>query len=1093
MLAAPLCRGQRVEPIGKLTGPLLSLVPEKSITLEIPAGERHALTVSLCSGCFAEIEIQQLHWMISAYVTGPGMSDGLPRASDAGLQSLICIPLIAPATTSFRLEIAAAVPDSAEVRVTLTLPRPAAAIDRDRVAAGAALAHGEWLRRHGGASGASQATAAYDSAIAAARRTGDTRMQLQALLGKTRTLLYNSGDYQAGLRTSLEAMTLVRSWNSTQEQPEDRALEAFAWKELASAYSFLARYPEMLAATNQSLALYENLGDLYWQGILRGNAASVYLEIGDMQHALSFAEDALDIARRLSDEGGVAFTEATLAAIHQERGEYQAAFDADEAALRVMRPATDADEEGQVWMNLAELYDELNDPEREGDALRQSLPLLRRSGDTANESTALRDLALLDLRQHDLKDAAASLDRAMQIAASHGLDREQALVWLGKAELLAAEQKTPEALAAIRSGQALAAKVSEMATSGLLAQEEGDLEARGSDETLARAAYGKAESIWSGIPNPERAALARASIARLEFRSGDLRMAHSDILLALDGFEASRRNIGGRSLRESYFAAVHDFYDLAVTIDLDRAKSDPAAAEEAWQIAERARARSLMDAIRASSAFSTRNVPPDLIERSAGLEQHIASVQRTIARLQGTSADATAVQQAADQLHALVLQAEDSESRERELSAPSLFATGMRPPTLAAVRSKLLSPDAALLEYWVGRQDVELWVITPDSMRSFRLCSASTLEADVRTYRRALLAREEFPPNESFQEQRTRIEHADTALARQAAVLKRLLLPLHLPEAVHRLIVVPDGELASVPFAALRTNAGDYLIGHYEMLEEPSASVAMELFARLAPAAGQDRIAVFADPVYNAFDPRLREAAHSVEAVRSAAAPQPQPGVLRANFDLDLSELPRLNASSMEARAIASIAGQARVSSYLGFQATPQRAMQLPWNDFAIAHFATHAIVNSAHPELSGIVLSTVDARGNRQDGVLWLHDIYRTPMPVSLVVLSGCRTASGKSIPGEGIFGLAQAFLSSGASGVIGALWSVDDRAAGEMIPWFYQALLERHLSIAGALRAAQMKMVELHRPPYDWAGYVVEGDGGATIGNALSKSGKP
>ncbi|MGA8110581.1 MAG: tetratricopeptide repeat protein, partial [Acidobacteriaceae bacterium] len=397
MLAALPCRGQRVQPIGKLTGPLLSLVPGKPITLEIPAGERHALAVSLCSGCFAEIEIQQLRWMISAYITGPGMSDGLPRASDAGLHSVIRVPLIAPATAAYRLEIAAAVPDSAEVRVTLTLPRPAVAIDRDRVAAAAAFAHGEWIRRHGGASGAPQATAAYDSAIAAAQSSGDTRMQLQALLGKARIFLYNSGDYQAGLRTSMEAMMLVRSWNSTQEPPEDRALEAFAWKGLASADSFLARYPEMLAATNRSLALYEDLGDLYWQGILRGNAASVYLETGDMQHALSFAEGALDIARQLSDEGGVAFTEATLAAIHQERGEYQAAFDADEAALRVMRPATNADEEGQVWMNLAELYDELNDPEREGDALRQSLPLLRRSGDTANESTALRDLASLDL------------------------------------------------------------------------------------------------------------------------------------------------------------------------------------------------------------------------------------------------------------------------------------------------------------------------------------------------------------------------------------------------------------------------------------------------------------------------------------------------------------------------------------------------------------------------------------------------------------------------------------------------------------------------------------------------------------------------
>jgi CHAT domain-containing protein len=138
-------------------------------------------------------------------------------------------------------------------------------------------------------------------------------------------------------------------------------------------------------------------------------------------------------------------------------------------------------------------------------------------------------------------------------------------------------------------------------------------------------------------------------------------------------------------------------------------------------------------------------------------------------------------------------------------------------------------------------------------------------------------------------------------------------------------------------------------------------------------------------------------------------------------------------------------------------------------------------------------VLSTLTAKGARQNGVLWLHDIYRTPIPVSLVVLSGCGTANGKSIPGEGISGLAQAFLSSGASGVIGTLWSVDDHAAGEMIPWFYRALLDRHFTIAGALRAAQLHMLTLHQPPYDWAGYVIEGNGGAAIGAPFSISSRP
>ena len=851
------CQAQTVHPIGKLTGPAIGIDAGKTIVVELPAGERHALTFSLCSGCFGEIEIEQLRWMISAYVSGPGMSDGLPRASDAGLHSVIHIPLIAPAAGVYRLEIASAAPNAAEVRVTLTTPRPSVVGDRDRVAAGVAFARGEWLRRFGGASGVSEATAAYDSAIAAAQRGGDTRLQLQALLGKARIFLYKSGDYQAGLRTSMEAVALVKSRTSADESAEDVALDAFAWKGLASANSFLARYPEMIEATNRSLARYQELGDLYWQGILRGNAAAVYLEIGDMQHALSLQKVRWKSRANFPTRTALLSLRPRWQRSTSGAGSIRSAFDADQAALGAIKPATGADEAGQVWMNLAELYDELNDSERERDALRQSLPLLRRSGDTANESTALRDLGLLDVREHDLSGAAASLDKAMQIAASHGLAREQALVWLGKAELLAAEQKTHEALAAIRSGQTLAAKTNEVETSALLAQEEGELEARSGHNGEALAAYQKAESVWSGIPNLEHAALARASTARLEFRSGDWQAAHKDVQLALDGFEASRRNIGGRSLRESFFASVHDFYDLAVEIDMRRAETDSTADEEAWQIAERARARSLMDAIRTSTSFSTRNLPAGMLERSAALEQRIASVEKIIARLQGTSADEAARQQAADQLHALVLQAEDAEARERELSVPSFFSASIRPPTLAAVRSKLLARDGALLEYWAGRRDVELWIVTPDSMSSLRLCTASTLKAAVRAYRAALLAREEFPANEGLDERAARIKRADAALERQAAVLGHLLLPVRLPDTIHRLEIVPDGELASLPFPALRLPSGDFFIQDYEIVEEPSASVAMELLARPASGSGQGRIAVFADPVYNAFDPRL--------------------------------------------------------------------------------------------------------------------------------------------------------------------------------------------------------------------------------------------
>ena len=56
-------------------------------------------------------------------------------------------------------------------------------------------------------------------------------------------------------------------------------------------------------------------------------------------------------------------------------------------------------------------------------------------------------------------------------------------------------------------------------------------------------------------------------------------------------------------------------------------------------------------------------------------------------------------------------------------------------------------------------------------------------------------------------------------------------------------------------------------------------------------------------------------------------------------------------------------------------------------------HFATHGLLNSEHPELSGLVLSLVDQNGKPQEGFLQLQDIYNLSLPAELVVLSACET----------------------------------------------------------------------------------------------------
>ena len=498
---------------------------------------------------------------------------------------------------------------------------------------------------------------------------------------------------------------------------------------------------------------------------------------------------------------------------------------------------------------------------------------------------------------------------------------------------------------------------------------------------------------------------------------------------------------------------------------------------EAWTIAERARARSLMDAIRSSSTFSARNQPAELLDHSAKVERQIEETLRAILQLNAADEDAAALQQAKQRLHSLVLESEEVEAREREDSSVSLFDAGLHSPSVSALRSALLGPDTALLEYWTGQRSTYLWIVTANNLRALRLPAGATLDNAVRAYRQALLAREESLPNEDLLARQARIARADHDLGLQAESLGNLLLPVRLPAAIHRLIVVPDGTLASVPFAALKPKSAGYLVRNYELIQEPSASVAIEILARPPNPRSLNRIAVFADPVYNQFDPRLTHRGDAARAVPVASSLRDDVPVLRSATDLDLNTLPRLKDSSHEAKTIADIAGTGNVNLFVGFQATPQQVMQLPWRDYAVAHFATHAIVDSAHPEFSGIVLSTLNNEGARQDGVLWLHTIYRTPMPVPLVILSGCRTAGGKSIPGEGAAGLAQAFLSSGASDVIGTLWSIDDTASAQMAAAFYQGLIKQRLSISGALRSAQLQMIAAGYPPYDWAGYIVEG----------------
>src|SRR6185436_14513549 len=180
----------------------------------------------------------------------------------------------------------------------------------------------------------------------------------------------------------------------------------------------------------------------------------------------------------------------------------------------------------------------------------------------------------------------------------------------------------------------------------------------------------------------------------------------------------------------------------------------------------------------------------------------------------------------------------------------------------------------------------------------------------------------------------------------------------------------------------------------------------------------------------------------------------------------------------IEADSISAMIPKTRLLKATGFKANRETATSGELARYRIIHFATHGLLNSEHPELSGLVLSLVDENGKPQDGFLRMSEIFNLQLPADLVVLSACQTAIGKDINGEGLVGLTRGFMYAGAERVVASLWQVDDQATSQLMRYFYRGMLKDGLRPAAALRAAQIEMSKSSRwsSPYYWAGFVIQ-----------------
>jgi CHAT domain-containing protein len=229
------------------------------------------------------------------------------------------------------------------------------------------------------------------------------------------------------------------------------------------------------------------------------------------------------------------------------------------------------------------------------------------------------------------------------------------------------------------------------------------------------------------------------------------------------------------------------------------------------------------------------------------------------------------------------------------------------------------------------------------------------------------------------------------------------------------------------------------------------------------------------DPIYDKDDPRVQ----GVKDITAASKHVLQDYLSRGDPGAGTTKLPRLQSSGQEVRALRDLFGtkQAEVlTDLLASEAAVKSASRSgKLGQARYLHFATHGILGLDAGRQPSLVLNLV---GNEvEDGFLQMDEVLPLKLNADLVVLSACQTGQGRLYDGEGVRGLARAFLQAGSRGVVCSLWSVDDQATAAMMVDFYRQL-QKGRAAPDALRAAQQSMIRAGKAPLFWAPFIVIGE---------------
>ncbi|MCU1265718.1 MAG: Tetratricopeptide 2 repeat protein [Acidobacteria bacterium] len=806
-------------------------------------------------------------------------------------------------------------------------------------------------------------------------------------------LYFNKEDYQRAKDYSERSILIADSVNSHDipagSYPDNfgraRALHTLAEIDLRN-----SEHENAIEKLNKALTLYQALNAqgsnyAYYLAGVYAALGKVYPEIGDYTRALLNLNKALDIANASRDEDTIANILNSIGYLYLEQEDYTQAKEHFDRSLKVYLVAKNQVEASRVLLNLGVVEQRQTHYDAALARFQLSLLAAKASQNTDVQIAAGEGVGVVLTAKRNLTEALAVLNESLSTAKQNGnKTREIELTW--------------------RSAQTLY----EM-------ENYGEAAIRGeASVSLARSAH---------LPKLEY--LATTTLGQIYAAQGKVEPAKEQLVRATQQLESLRDQVAGReTASQLYFENKLTSYHSLVDILAQQQKP-----VEALLYAERAKARVLLDVVSGSKIDFSKSLTPAERDQQLRLNRNIADLNERAKRSVGPVGDPLYSQLDTARLEYQAFQ------DVIYITHPDLRRRSGRTTELSAAEvPDLTATDTAYLEYVVTRGKVWLFVLTKDPSNSV---------AEIRSYQLGIEPRELLNKVNLFHD---RLANRHPEYASLALELYRVLLsPAEMQLRHTTFCIVPDSFLWNLPFQALMTKDGHFLIEDHSLYYAPSLSVLREMKRKSSTNERTDSsLIAFGNPVIGKDEQRNEE----------------------------LCPLPEAEA---EVNSIANSFSPTRRKVLIGREATEKTFRSLA-TTYSTIHLATHGIIDNRQPLYSHLLLTKSEG-DPENDGLLEAREIMNMSLQADLAVLSACETANGTISPGEGVVGMSWAFFVAGTRSMLVSQWKVNSESTSQLMKNFYQPPRANNKAMALQHSALSLMKGQEYRHPFYWAGFVLIG----------------